>query len=301
MSQPGMQLTMGPVLFNWPAGQWRDFWLRIADEAPVDNVVLGEAVCAKRAPLVQPYEEEVIARLRAAGKNVAIASLAEVVNDADRRHQKALCRRTDVPVEVNDTSALAMLEGRQFHTGPLFNTYNEHTLAFLAARGALRVCLPVEMHAEGMARMAQAAAGLELAVEVFAWGRAPLALSARCYTARAHGRTKDTCQYVCERDPDGMDVHTLEGKPFLAVNGIQTMSHGCVNLVREVPRMRQMGIAALRLSPHTVDMVAVANIFADVIAERLSPDEADARLNELAPFMPPINGFYHHRPGHMLV
>jgi len=29
-------------------------------------------------------------------------------------------------------------------------------------------------------------------VELFAYGRMPLAYSARCFTARAHGRTKDT-------------------------------------------------------------------------------------------------------------
>ncbi len=34
-------LTLGPVLFNWPAETWRDFYFRIADEAPVDIVYLG--------------------------------------------------------------------------------------------------------------------------------------------------------------------------------------------------------------------------------------------------------------------
>jgi collagenase-like PrtC family protease len=51
-----MRLTLGPLLFNWPAERWRDFYARIADEAPVDRVVLGEVVCSKR----QPFHEALI-------------------------------------------------------------------------------------------------------------------------------------------------------------------------------------------------------------------------------------------------
>ena len=31
------ELTLGPVLFNWEPERWRDFYFRIADEAPVDG------------------------------------------------------------------------------------------------------------------------------------------------------------------------------------------------------------------------------------------------------------------------
>ena len=34
-------LTIGPLLFHWPAERKRDFYFRIADEAPVDTVYLG--------------------------------------------------------------------------------------------------------------------------------------------------------------------------------------------------------------------------------------------------------------------
>ncbi len=33
------ELTLGPVLFNWAAD--RDFYFRVADEAPLDIVYLG--------------------------------------------------------------------------------------------------------------------------------------------------------------------------------------------------------------------------------------------------------------------
>jgi len=33
------ELTLGPVLFNWQPERWRDFYFRIADEAPVTDTV----------------------------------------------------------------------------------------------------------------------------------------------------------------------------------------------------------------------------------------------------------------------
>ena len=60
-------LTLGPVLFHWEAAAWRDFHLRIADEAPVDTVVIGEVVCSKRMPFVAEHLPAVIDRLRAGG------------------------------------------------------------------------------------------------------------------------------------------------------------------------------------------------------------------------------------------
>ncbi len=61
-------------------------------------------------------------------------------------------------------------------------------------------------------------------IEVWGWGRLPLAISGRCYHARLHDRAKDNCQFVCGIDPDGRDVDTLDGQDFLAVNGVQTLS-----------------------------------------------------------------------------
>ena len=49
------ELTLGPNLFNWAPETWRDFYFRIADEAPVAVVYLGETICSKRAPLARPW------------------------------------------------------------------------------------------------------------------------------------------------------------------------------------------------------------------------------------------------------
>jgi collagenase-like PrtC family protease len=126
----------------------------------------------------------------------------------------------------------------------------------------------------------------------------PLALSARCYHARAHGRTKDSCQFVCENDPDGMPLRTLDGKPFLTVNGIQTLSHDYLNLIEELADLQAMGVRRFRLSPHTCDMVEVTAIFRAVLDKHIDTPEAEARLAALRLDAPFSNGFYCRKPGY---
>ena len=105
----------------------------------------------------------------------------------------------------------------------------------------------------------------ELEIEAFAFGRLPLALSSRCYHARLHGLHKDPCQFVCEKDPDGLTVDTIDGQRFLAVNGVQTLSQGLQAYCPTAEEAASFGIRRLRLSPHTVDMCAVSAIYRDLL------------------------------------
>ena len=291
-------VTLGPVLFNWQPEAWRDFYFRIADEAPVSTVYIGETVCSKRAPLIEPYYQAVAERLAAAGKTVVFSSLSEVVSRLDRKLAEQICTAEEFLVEANDGSALLYLKGRPHHIGPLMNVYNERTVAFLAGNGAQNICLPTEMPASAIAALCQATHELDVTIEVQVFGRQSLALSARCYHARAHGRTKDSCRFVCENDPDGLDLTTLDGRTFLTINGIQTLSREYLNLIRELPALRDMGVSRFRLSPHTLDMVEVASIFAGVLEGRLATDEAAARLEAIKPVAPFANGFYYGKPGY---
>jgi len=290
------ELTLGPVLFNWPVQRWRDFYFRIADAAPVDTVYLGEVVCAKRAALFEHELAAVVERLKAAGKTVVFSSLSEVIQKLDRQLVESVCV-SDALVEANDPSALFYLRGRPHHVGPFMNVYNEETLAILAQRGARNVCLPAEMPGRAIRALCERTKSLGVSIEVLTFGRLPLALSARCYHARAHGRSKDTCQFVCENDPDGMTLKTLEGQPFLAINGIQTLSHDYLNLIGELDELRAMGVARFRLSPHSCDMVEVAEIFRSVLDQNTSAGEAVARLSALGLSAPFSNGFFHGKPG----
>jgi collagenase-like PrtC family protease len=292
------ELTLGPVLFNWSPESWRDFYFRIADEAPVATVYLGEVICYKRAPLFEPHLEAVATRLSAAGKTVVYSTLAEVMSKQERKLVDSVCAEQTLTVEANDGSALLRLRGRPHYAGPFMNVYNEHTLAVLARGGTCNVCLPPEMPATAIAALCAEAAKLGVSIEVQVFGRVPLALSARCYHARAHGRTKDSCQFICENDPDGMPLRTLEDKPFLAVNGIQTLSHDYLNLVGELADMQAMGVSRFRLSPHSCDMVEVATIFRGVLDRRIEAQDAAARLDALKFDAPFSNGFYYGKPGH---
>jgi len=132
---------------------------------------------------------------------------------------------------------------------------------------------------------------------VFAFGRSPLALSARCYTARSANMTKDSCQFVCEAHSDGMDVCTLDGVPFLAVNGIQTQGYVVTAAVHHVAALRDAGVVALRLSPQTCDMVRVARIFRDLADGNTTPQEAGEALAVLHLPGPLSDGFLRGLPG----
>lgn len=294
---PG-DITLGPVLFNWAPEVWRDFYFRIADEAPVTTVYLGEVICSKRGPLFEPHIAEVTARLEAAGKTVVFSTLSEVVLKLDRRMVDSVCASSDMLVEANDASALRHLQGRPHHIGPFMNVYNEQTLAFLAGRGARNVCLPSEMPASAIQAICDGSRDAGATIEVQVFGRMSLALSARCYHARAHGRTKDSCLFVCENDPDGLTLRTLNDRPFLAVNGIQTLSYDYLNLINEMPDLRTMGVSRFRLSPHTCDMPAVASIFRDVLDRRISTAEGAAGLEGMKLLAPFSNGFYCGKPGY---
>lgn len=293
------QLTIGPILFHWPADQWRDFYYRIADEAPVGTVYVGEAVCGKRTPFYAPLYADVRERLTRGGKKVVFSTLAEVMIKHDRKIVENMCSTDETLVEANDSSALWYLSGKPHAIGPFLNAYNEITLAHLSRKGARHICLPFELPAGSIAVMTENAKKNRMTAEVFVFGRVPLALSARCYHARAHGRVKDNCQFICGEDKDGMNLNTLDGKPFLCINGIQTMSHTFLNLAAEMTEMEEMGVTHFRLSPHGIDMISISKRFRDVLDGRIDSHEMIALLEQDGLPTPQSNGFYHGREGYI--
>ena len=291
-------LSLGPVLFNWDAEDKRDFYFRIADEAPLDTVYVGEVVCSKRAPFFDRYLPEVVERLRRGGKHVVHSTLVLIMSEREMDAVRALAGIPELLIEANDIGSAALLAGRPHVIGPFVNIYNEDTLNYLARKGASMVSLPWELSSPSIASLAKSAA-VELEVQVF--GRVPLAISARCYHARMHGLHKDGCRYVCAEDPDGMSVETLDGESFLSVNGTQTLSHTVSNLIGELEELQEMGIRAFRLWPHSVDMVAVTEVFRDVLDGKRTADDGRRRLEALAGFAPFSNGFYYGREGAALL
>jgi collagenase-like PrtC family protease len=97
--------------------------------------------------------------------------------------------------------------------------------------------------------------------EVFAFGRLPLAYSARCYTARSHNLPKDDCQFKCIDYPDGRLLETQEQQEFLVLNGIQTQSALTHEVLQQVPELITLGVDILRISPQFNDTMQILEIF----------------------------------------
>jgi collagenase-like PrtC family protease len=258
-------------------------------------VVIGETVCSKREHFIEPHVADVVERLEAAGKQVIFSSLAMVTLERESQRVRALVRDSTHPVEVNDLAALGLIKGKPHSIGPLVNVYNAATARLLAGRGAVNICLPPELPMSSVREIVSSMP--DVSFEVFAFGRMPLAISARCAHARSKGLVKDICQFICGEEPDGLPLRTLDRQSFLVLNGVQTMSHSCVALVGELDDLSAAGIARIRLSPQDCDMVAVAKLYQSVLEGRLGSEEAIDRLQAIYPAAPFSNGFYHQKEG----
>ena len=286
------KLTLGPLLFHWPAETQRDFYFHIADETSIDCVYLGEVVCSKRGPFFAPYVKDVVARLEGSGKQVIRSTLAMMTLDREVAAVRALATSGAI-IEANDVASLQELSGQPHVIGPHINVFNEGAHDVLVTDGAVRLVLPVEINAQAV----RVLAGRGVETELLVFGRQPLSVAMRCYHARSHGLTKDACQFVCGLDPDGLAVDTIDGQELLAVNGIQTLSNGYQVLLHDLAALRAMGVTHFRLSPQNIDMVAVARLYRGVLDGDRDLADAEAELRTLTGATPWQNGFLHGREG----
>src|SRR3989304_5473211 len=177
-----LQLTLGPLLFNWAPDKIRDFYFKIADESPIDVVFLGEVVCSKRFVFQSEYFNAVLERLISAKKQIIFSSLALVMDDNECKSIRDLAdMANEYLIEANDVSLIDLLAGRSHAIGPYINTYNAGTLAYFESQGACRFSLPGELSSESIASITKGVKKDITEVQVF--GRLPLAISARCYHA----------------------------------------------------------------------------------------------------------------------
>ncbi|MCP5327465.1 MAG: U32 family peptidase [Sinobacteraceae bacterium] len=272
-----MKLSVGPILYLWERAAALDFYASLCT-APVDIVYVGEVVCSKRRMLTREDWTAVAQRLAAAGKEVVTTTLALLEAESELATLGRQINAASGPFEANDYAAVESANGREFVAGPHLNVYNAATLALLARLGARRWVAPVELPLATLATLAVTRpAGLE--IEVFAYGRLPLAFSARCFTARAANRPKDDCGFVCGAHPDGLTLHSRERQPFLALNGIQTQSAAVQNLLPHLPRLRTAGVDVLRLSPQSRDFLDVVRAFDDARQARNGPGLPDTFLS----------------------
>ncbi|MCL4068047.1 U32 family peptidase [Pseudomonas sp. GX19020] len=277
-----MDLTIGPIAFFWTAEQVRDFYQRLA-LTPARRVVIGEWVCSKRLPFWQQEIPGAVEALLAAGKEVALSSLALITLKRERKQTEALFE-TGLPVEIADLGALKHLpEGMAFQVGPMVNVYNEGTLEWLTRKGATRICLPPELPLASVATLARAGQAAGVAIEVWGHGRVPLAISGRCYHARLHDRIKDACLFVCGDDPDGREVQTLDGTAFLTINGVQTLGHAHTTVASQIGVLREAGVTSLRLSPQINNFPDIINAYYQEIHGDTAPGELLHTLRQQMP------------------
>ncbi len=286
-----LKLALGPVLYYWPRERLLAFYAE-ASSSPVDIVYLGEAVCSRRHEMRLADWLATARRLLEAGKEVVLCSQALVESESDLRALRRLADDNEFRVEANDMSAVSLLAGRvPFVAGPHLNVYNARTLALLVRLGATRWVPPVEIsRAILTAIAAERPANLE--IELFAYGRLPLAFSARCFTARHYNLQKDDCQFRCLDHPDGLPLRTSDGDRFLVLNGIQTQSARVYALLGEVGALADAGVDIARISPQAERTFDVVQAFHAALQGQRP---AGASVRELAGLLPaePCNGYWH--------
>ena len=290
-----LKIALGPLQYYWPRDTVFGFYEAMA-RAPVDIVYLGETVCSRRHELRLADWLEIAAQLQDAGKEVVLSTQVLLESGAEVGTMHKIAANGNFTVEANDMGAVQRLAGKiSFVAGPQLNLYNLPSLQWMASLGASRWVMPLEMKRDDLAILQQGRPdGLQ--TEVFAYGRMPLAFSARCFTARHRNLPKDDCRFTCLEHPDGLLLKTRESEEFLVINGTQTQSSRVCNLIDSLDEMQALGVDVVRLSPQALDMADIVALFDAARSQAMAPHEALARLQPLMPG-PGCNGYWHGRPG----
>jgi collagenase-like PrtC family protease len=290
-----IKLSLGPVLYYWPKEKLLDFYDEVMS-SPVDIVYLGETICSRRRLMRTQDWLDLATRLKDAGKEVVLSTMALIEAGSELGVARRICEQQEFLVEANDMGAVQMRSGKgAFVAGHSVNIYNHHTLDLLTELGMKRWVMPVELSRDALNDILQQKTQ-PVETEVFAFGRLPLAYSARCYTARAHDLPKDDCEFRCLDYEDGLLLKTREDEKFLTLNGIQTQSSSVFNMIADLENVMKMGVDVLRISPQSRHTLKVIQYFSDAIQGNCSALDTQRNINKMIP-TDACDGYWYGKPG----
>jgi collagenase-like PrtC family protease len=293
------ELALGPLLYYWPRARVTAFYESVA-EWPLDVIYLGETICSRRRELRASDWLALADDLASTGKQIVLCSQVLLESEPDVKAMRRLVENGRYMVEANDMGAVWLLQNRApFVAGATLNLFNDESLRLVAQLGAARWVVAPELSAEDLALM-QAGRPEGMQTEVLAFGRIPLAYSARCFTARHFKLQRDVCEFRCLEFEEGLQLRTRDGEPFLVLNGNQTQSDHVQSLLGELPRIQALGVDLLRISPQARYTGDIVQAFRDVIDGARPAAQAIAALEERMPGVA-CNGFWHGRPGMLQV
>lgn len=285
-----MKYSLGPILYYWPTQQIEEFY-HLAKASSADIIYIGETVCSKRRNMKANDWIELGKQLSQAGKEVVISTMALLEAPSEIRNLKKLIDNGDFIIEANDVSAIEEAHQAKlpFVCGPAVNVYNAYALKVLLEQGMQRWVMPVELSRDWLKKLSGECHEMNIRerfeIEVFAYGHLPLAYSARCFTAQSEGKSKDNCETCCINYPNGREVKSQEGQPLFTLNGIQTMSGDCYDLINDQQSMRGL-----------VDIVRISPLGEESI-EHLEAFRKRASSEEHYPTPDTVNGYWHQIAG----
>ncbi|WP_305815791.1 U32 family peptidase [Photobacterium leiognathi] len=260
-----MKYSLGPLLYFWPKNDVEAFYQQ-AKNSNVDIIYLGESVCSKRRELKPAQWLEIAKDIAPSGKQVVLSTMALLEAPSEVNIMKKYVDNGDFIIEANDVSAIQLASQAKipFVVGPAVNCYNAQTLNLFLKQGMTRWCMPVELSREWLSNTLAECENLgirnKFETEVFSYGYLPLAYSARCFTARAENRAKDDCETCCIKYPQGITVNSQENQKVFTLNGIQTQSGYCYNLINDLKGMADL-VDVVRLSPLGLDTLSLVDDF----------------------------------------
>ncbi len=257
-----MKISLAPISYHWDKNRIEKFYEQVV-AWPVDRIYLGEIICSKRREVKLNDWLRIAKKLENSGKEVVLSNLALIEARSETSALKKICDQ-GYAIEANDWTAVAVATEKQipFYAGPSLNIYHGQTLALLYQQNLKGWTLPVELSGDDLKALLQHFENIidysdnktTIDCEVFSYGYAPLAYSARCFSARAGDVAKDDCLQRCIQDEEGLLVNSKEDESLFRINGIQTQSASCYNLLPHWQSLQSKGATTLRLSPVAKDM-----------------------------------------------